>query len=154
MAAEARKAASSGEAPPIETIIKLLSTWKPGQPWPAGIPPPPPGWKPGDPLHIGAAPTASKAKAIGGEPPGGGSGKGVGRGEAGAEPGPGPGVGTGPGHGIQIEAVGAAAGAAAVTAAAAGVDRPVAAKQKQAPIIVVPFIQLDLNPDMVGGDTR
>ena len=40
--------------PPIETVIKLLSAWKPGQPWPAGIPAPPPGWKPGDPLHLGA----------------------------------------------------------------------------------------------------
>jgi hypothetical protein len=40
--------------PPIETVISLLSTWKPGQPWPAGIPAPPPGWKPGDPLHLGA----------------------------------------------------------------------------------------------------
>ncbi len=53
-AEEARKAASRGEMPPIETVIKLLSAWKPGQPWPAGIPAPPPGWKPGDPLHLGA----------------------------------------------------------------------------------------------------
>ena len=53
-AEEARKAAKRGEMPPIETVISLLSTWKPGQPWPAGIPAPPPGWKPGDPLHLGA----------------------------------------------------------------------------------------------------
>ena len=52
---EARKAAVAGDMPPLETVIALLSRWKPGEPWPPGIPPPPPGWKPGDPLHIGAA---------------------------------------------------------------------------------------------------
>jgi len=35
-----------------EELIARLSAWKPGEPWPEGIPPPPPGWKPGDPLHF------------------------------------------------------------------------------------------------------
>ena len=56
VADEARRAAVAGATPPLETVIKLLSNWKPGQPWPAGIPPPPPGWKPGDPLTIAGAP--------------------------------------------------------------------------------------------------
>jgi hypothetical protein len=36
----------------VEELIARLSKWKPGQPWPEGIPPPPPGWKPGDALHF------------------------------------------------------------------------------------------------------
>ena len=54
VAEEARKASIDGKMPPLTKVIELLSSWKPGQPWPAGIPPPPPGWKPGDPLHLGA----------------------------------------------------------------------------------------------------
>ena len=67
VAEEARKKSVAGAMPPLEKVIELLSTWKPGQPWPAGIPPPPPGWKPGDPLQIGAdtdaEPAAEKAPA-------------------------------------------------------------------------------------------
>ena len=37
---------------PPEELIERLSNWKPGEPWPDGIPPPPPGWKPGDALHF------------------------------------------------------------------------------------------------------
>ena len=37
---------------PPEELIERLSKWKPGEPWPDGIPPPPPGWKPGDALHF------------------------------------------------------------------------------------------------------
>ena len=61
VAEEARKKSVAGAMPPLEKVIELLSTWKPGQPWPAGIPPPPPGWKPGDPLQIGADADAKPA---------------------------------------------------------------------------------------------
>ena len=35
---------------PKEELIRRLMQWKPGQPWPSGVPKPPVGWKPGDPL--------------------------------------------------------------------------------------------------------
>ena len=35
---------------PKEEVIKRLMKWKPGTPWPEGVPKPPVGWKPGDPL--------------------------------------------------------------------------------------------------------
>ena len=35
---------------PKEELIRRLLQWKPGQPWPSGVPKPPVGWKPGDPL--------------------------------------------------------------------------------------------------------
>ena len=133
MAAEARKAAAAssggvgGEAPPIETIIKLLSTWKPGQPWPAGIPPPPPGWKPGDPLHIGGAAPSGGARS---------AGEGVKPQAAAAET-----VGTA-----------AAAGTAAGVKAKGPPPSGAAPNNKPAPVKVVPFIQLDLNPDLEDAD--
>tara|TARA_B110000977_G_scaffold63536_2_gene86370 strand:+ start:31758 stop:32492 length:735 start_codon:yes stop_codon:yes gene_type:complete len=61
VAEEARKASIDGKMPPLTKVIELLSSWKPGQPWPAGIPPPPPGWKPGDPLHIGSSSVEDKS---------------------------------------------------------------------------------------------
>ena len=108
VAAEAREAAMTGEAPPVETIIKLLSAWRPGQPWPAGVPPPP-GWRPGDPLTIGSTPDRPPKASEG-------QGQGQGQGQGGAVP----------------AADGAAAGGA----------------ERRGPVKVVPFIQLDLNPDM------
>ena len=35
---------------PKEEVIERLMRWKPGTPWPEGVPKPPVGWKPGDPL--------------------------------------------------------------------------------------------------------
>jgi hypothetical protein len=102
VAEEARKASVAGDAPPLEKIIELLSTWKPGQPWPAGIPPPPPGWKPGDPLRIGAGDEETKKHHQGVETP--------------------------------------KATAPFVTAS----GEPAVKKPRK----VVPFVQLDLNPDM------
>ena len=103
VAEEARKKSTAGAMPPLEKVIELLSTWKPGQPWPVGIPPPPPGWKPGDPLQIGAdadAEPAAPAKTSPGKKP-----------SAERAPAPAP---------------------------------PPALKPRK----VVPFVQLDLNPDM------
>ena len=107
VADEARRAATAGATPPLETVIKLLSNWKPGQPWPAGIPPPPPGWKPGDPLTIGGAPmTKAETKA---------------------------------------PASDAAATAPKQPTPAAPAPHP---PKPKPPTKVVPFVQLDLNPDM------
>ena len=100
VAEEARKKSVAGAMPPLEKVIELLSTWKPGQPWPAGIPPPPPGWKPGDPLQIGADADAEPAAPAVTEKP-----------SAEQAPAPAP---------------------------------PPAPKPRK----VVPFVQLDLNPDM------
>jgi len=45
---------------PKEELIRRLVQWRPGAPWPAGVPKPPAGWKPGDPLAFlaKAAPNA------------------------------------------------------------------------------------------------
>ena len=102
VADEARRAAIAGATPPLETVIKLLSNWKPGQPWPAGIPPPPPGWKPGDPLTIGGAPKTKMAETI----------------------------------------------APAADVAPPPKPTRVATAPPKRPTKVVPFVQLDLNPDM------
>ena len=101
VADEARRAAVAGATPPLETVIKLLSNWKPGQPWPAGIPPPPLGWKPGDPLTIEGAPKTT-------------------------------------------------AETTAPAADVAPMPKPprVATAPPKRPTKVVPFVQLDLNPDM------
>ena len=47
-----RKMLAAAAAIPPEELIERLSKWKPGEPWPEGIPPPPPGWKPGDALRF------------------------------------------------------------------------------------------------------
>lgn len=47
-----RKMLEAAAAIPPEELIARLSKWKPGEPWPEGIPPPPPGWKPGDALRF------------------------------------------------------------------------------------------------------
>lgn len=49
---ERRRAVEEAAKLTPEELIAKLSTWRPGEPWPSGIPPPPPGWKPGDPLHF------------------------------------------------------------------------------------------------------
>ena len=45
---------------PKEELIRRLVQWRPGAPWPAGVPKPPAAWKPGDPLAFlaKAAPNA------------------------------------------------------------------------------------------------
>lgn len=50
--AERRRALEAAAAIPPEELIARLSSWRPGEPWPEGIPPPPPGWKPGDALNF------------------------------------------------------------------------------------------------------
>ena len=50
---EARQRRRDAEAMaklPKEEVIEKLMKWKPGLPWPEGVPKPPVGWKPGDPL--------------------------------------------------------------------------------------------------------
>lgn len=47
-----RKALEEAASIPPEELIARLAKWKPGEPWPDGIPPPPPGWKPGDALNF------------------------------------------------------------------------------------------------------
>ena len=43
--------AEAAEVTPMSgQTLKLLSKWKPGDAWPAGVPAPPPGWNPGDPI--------------------------------------------------------------------------------------------------------
>ena len=100
VAKEASANAAAGKTPPLEKIIELLRSWKPGQPWPAGIPPPPPGWKPGDPLVLGGPPEGGAEKAAENEAP-----------------------------------------------AEGATTKPTPPKPSR-PTKVVPFVQLDLNPDM------
>jgi len=62
---ERRRAVEEAAKLTPEELIAKLSKWKPGEPWPAGIPPPPPGWKPGDPLRFDLPKPAREGGEIG-----------------------------------------------------------------------------------------